>query len=79
MDKFIEATLNQSKEREAAALTENDNRVAGIAHSRDLLVVQNTQLIEHLAELAKRIDMLPCAVQHAENPGVIQDNPPCTV
>src|SRR5208283_1341429 len=63
MDKFIEATLVESKQREEMVLKETESRVQGIAHSRDLLVIQNTQLVEHLAELAKRIQSLPCSVQ----------------
>src|SRR5271166_1745674 len=55
MDKFIEGMIDQNKEREVAALKETDSRVAAIEHSRDLLVAQNTQLIDHFAELAKRI------------------------
>ena len=61
MDKFIEETARQSNLRESASLVQSEERIAGIAHSRDLLVVQNTQLIEHLAQLAKLIDALPCS------------------
>ncbi len=76
MDKFIDATLKQSEEREAAASKESENRVAGLTHSRDLLIVQNTQLIDHLAELAKRIDKLPCSALIRSDTG---EKPPCTV
>jgi len=77
MDKFIEATLKSSKAREDALKVASEDRVVGIAHSRDLLVIQNTQLIDHLAELAKRIDKLPCAVPTPAD--IDQDKPPCTV
>jgi len=78
MDKFIEGMIDQNKEREVAALKETDSRVAAIEHSRDLLVAQNTQLIDHFAELAKRIDQLPCSVQ-GNMPITIEGKPPCTV
>src|SRR5208283_2721972 len=77
MDKFIEATLSESKEREAMVFKETESRVQGIAHSRDLLVLQNNQLIDHLAELAKRIESLPCSVQ--VSPTSTEEKPPCTV
>ena len=77
MDKFIEATLTESKEREAMVFQETESRVQGIAHSRDLLVHQNTQLVEHLAELAKRIASLPCSVQMPSES--TEGKPPCTV
>ncbi len=76
MDKFIEATLKESEEREAAASKESESRIAGLVHSRDLLIIQNTQLIDHLAELSKRIDSLPCLVLRQPNVG---EKPPCTV
>src|SRR5208283_3345016 len=76
MDKFIEATLSESKEREAMVFAETESRVQGIAHSRDLLVIQNTQLVEHLAELAKRIETLPCSALIHPN---TEEKPPCTV
>ncbi len=76
MDKFIDATLKQSEDREAASSKENENRVAGLTHSRDMLITQNTQLIDHLAELVKRIDSLPCSA--LKNPNV-EGKPPCTV
>jgi UDP-N-acetyl-D-mannosaminuronate dehydrogenase len=77
MDKFIAATLEQSTDREAATVKESESRVVGLTHSRDLLIVQNTQLIEHLAELAKRIDSLPCSALTVGIPD--QKNPPCEV
>jgi len=83
MDKFIEATLSQNQDRAAAMLSENESRVADIAHSRDLLMEQNTQLIEHLAkdvaELIRQIDTLPCAIQHVADGSIVQEKPPCTV
>ena len=77
MDKFIEATLVESKQREEMVLKETESRVLGIAHSRDLLVLQNNQLIDHLAELAKRIESLPCSVH--VSPISTEEKPPCTV
>ena len=77
MEAFIAATLKQSEDREASTLKQNEDRVAGIAHSRDLLVVQNTQLIDHLAELAKRIDLLPCATLLPATSHNLE-KPPCT-
>ena len=76
MDKFIDATFKQSEEREAASSKESESRVAGLTHSRDLLITQNTQLIDHLAELAKRIDKLSCSALIRSDTG---EKPPCTV
>ncbi len=76
MDKFIEATLKEAQDREAAASKDSESRVAGLVHSRDLLITQNTQLIDHLAELAKRIDSLPCSALIRSDAG---EKPPCTV
>ena len=63
MDKFIEGMVDQNKQREIVALKETDRRVAAIEQSRDRLVTQNTQLINHFAELMKQIDQLPSSVQ----------------
>ena len=76
MDKFIEATRESSKAREDASLVASEDRMAGVVHSRDLLIVQNTQLIDHIAELAKRIDSLPCSALAHRDSG---EKPPCTV
>ena len=74
MDKFIDATLIQSREREAASLIQSEDSVARIAHSRDLLMTQNTQLLEHIAELAKRVEKLPEDVAFVVSP---DRTPPC--
>jgi len=60
MDKFIDATLQQTKDREAAVMKESESRLAELTFSRDLLIIQNKELISHLAKIVKRIDSLPC-------------------